>query len=355
MGNTLRILSVVCFSESDGRGLHERKAPKENCGARRDRTVGTFAALVVNLAQARTSPASMVVGIVYGLFMSVAIGGVELFVLDGPMRDWLGGLSFTANLIVRSTIAAIIMIIQFSQSERSSQGCLENICAKFLVGLYLFRSDLGLDGSDFRDRSHRRTAHIPELYHRAISHTGRGKPLRAFRRHCRINRGRRAAQREVGIHRFLDHTFRLLNLSVVDYRGEVLNYVGDRVIVNMARTERCYRLPPAALLHGLMRDELTLASSQLEREFGAAPRIRGSLHFGPVIVGEIGDIKRAIVFNGDVMNTAARQELSRKVEGGFLASRAAIERFQFHAAVRGFAIWDGCHSRTYARDRCRGT
>jgi adenylate cyclase len=78
-----------------------------------------------------------------------------------------------------------------------------------------------------------------------------------------------------------------------------------------------------------MRDELSLASRQLEREFGAVPRIRGSLHFGPVIIGEIGDIKRAIVFNGDVMNTAARlEELSRGVEGGFLASRAAIEQFR---------------------------
>jgi adenylate cyclase len=48
-----------------------------------------------------------------------------------------------------------------------------------------------------------------------------------------------------------------------------------------------------------------------------------------VIVGEIGDVKRAIVFNGDVMNTGARlEELSRKVDGGFLASRAAMERFK---------------------------
>ena len=87
-----------------------------------------------------------------------------------------------------------------------------------------------------------------------------------------------------------------------------------------------------------MRDELSRASSQFEREFGAAPRIRGSLHFGPVIVGEIGDVKRAIVFNGDVMNTAARlEELSRKVDGGFLASRAAMERF---SSAPPFAVRD---------------
>jgi adenylate cyclase len=66
----------------------------------------------------------------------------------------------------------------------------------------------------------------------------------------------------------------------------------------------------------------------LQREFGVVAQIRGSLHYGPVIVGEIGDVKRAIVFNGDVMNTAARlEELSRTVDGGFLASRAAMERF----------------------------
>jgi adenylate cyclase len=57
--------------------------------------------------------------------------------------------------------------------------------------------------------------------------------------------------------------------------------------------------------------------------------VGGSLHFGPVIAGEIGDIKRAIVSNGDVMNTAARlEQLSRGVEGGFLASRAAMQQFR---------------------------
>jgi adenylate cyclase len=54
--------------------------------------VGTIAGLTVNFAQGRTSPSSMIVGTVYGLLLCVAIGGVELFVLDGPMRDWLGGL-----------------------------------------------------------------------------------------------------------------------------------------------------------------------------------------------------------------------------------------------------------------------
>lgn len=47
-----------------------------------------------------------------------------------------------------------------------------------------------------------------------------------------------------------------------------------------------------------------------------------------MIAGEIGSVKRAIVLNGDVMNTAARLEaLSRDVKGGFLVSRDAMARF----------------------------
>jgi adenylate cyclase len=131
----------------------------------------------------------------------------------------------------------------------------------------------------------------------------------------------------LGIHRLLDRTFRLLSLSVVDYRGEVLDYVGDEIIVTWPVRDGAIDCRPLRCFVA-MRAALSRASAQLEREFGAAPAIRGSLHFGSVIIGEIGDVKRAIVFNGDVMNTASRlEQLSRGVEGGFVASRAAMDQF----------------------------
>ena len=157
----------------------------------------------------------------------------------------------------------------------------------------------------------------------------------------------------VGIHRFLDRTFRLLTLAVVDYRGEVLNYVGDEVIVTWPERSGAVDCRPLRCFLA-MRDELARASSQFEREFGAVPQIRGSLHFGPVIVGEIGDVKRAIVFNGDVMNTAARlEELSRNVEGGFLASRAAMQRFTSGPAVCDARSRAPADTRTRRSDRRR--
>jgi adenylate cyclase len=290
--------------------------------------VGTVAGLAVNVVQGRTSPSSMIVGTVYGLLLCVALGGTELFVLDGPARAWLGSLSFTVNLTVRSAVyAAIIMLIQLSQAgeivaglprDTSSEDFWSNFVYSAVISVLM---NLGFGIANIiGPRAF--LNFIIGRYHTPVEEN-------RFVVFVDIAGSTGLAERlgGVGIHRLLDRIFRQLTLSVVDYRGEVLDYVGDEIIVTWpARGGAVDYRPLRCFL--AMRRELAQASDQLQREFGVAPRIRGSLHFGPVIVGEIGDIKRAIVFNGDVMNTAARlEELSRTVDGGFLASRAAMERF----------------------------
>lgn len=299
---------------------------------------GTIAGFAVSFALGPTSPASMAASVIYGLLISATIGGVELFVLDGPMRAWLGNLSFTANLIARSAIyASIIVIVQLFQLGEVIAGVPRQASSgNFWFG-FIYSAVLSV---------------LMNLVFGIANLIG-PRALRNFitgRYHAPVEENRFVlfvdiagstglAERlgGVGIHRLLDRTFRLLTVAVVDYRGEVLGYVGDEVIVTWREREGAVDARPLRCFMA-MRDALSSASSQFEREFGAAPRIRGSLHFGPVIVGEIGDIKRAIVFNGDVMNTGARlEELSRTVEGGFLASRAAMARFD---SAPPFAVRD---------------
>ena len=297
---------------------------------------GAIAGFAISFAQGRTSPSSMVVGVTYGFLTCIAIGSVELFVLDGPLRAWLGDLSFTVNLIVRSAIyAAIIMVIQLSQSGEIIAGLpLDASPQNFWFGFIYSAAVSVLMNLGFG------IANIigPRAFLNFI--TGRyHSPVEENRFVLFVDIAGSTGLAErlggIAIHRFLDRTFRLLTLAVVDYRGEVLNYVGDEVIVTWAERGGTLDCRPLRCFVA-MREALAQASGQFEREFGAMPRIRGSLHFGPVIVGEIGDIKRAIVFNGDVMNTAARlEELSRNVDGGFLASRAAMERF---SAAPPFAV-----------------
>src|SRR3984957_8679174 len=285
-------------------------------------------AVVYTLAQGFNTAIGIAVGISYGLLISVAMAGISQFVLEGPLGPWLGSLSFTANLIVRSAIfAAIIVPILFFQLGNIIAGVPVDPSHKTLwtdiiyavVFLVLANLVIGITNI-IGPRAF--VNFVTGRYHSPVEEN-------RFVLFVDIAGSPGLAERlgGKGIHRFLDRTFQLLTLAVVDYRGEVLGYVGDEVIVTWPERGGAVDCRPLRCFMA-MRDELSRASPQFEHEFAAAPRIRGSLHFGPVIVGEIGDVKRAITFNGDVMNTAARlEELSRKVEGGFLASRAAMDRF----------------------------
>ena len=301
-------------------------------------TGSMIGAAVYALAQGFTSATGIAVGLSYGLLISVSITGISLFILEGPMRAWLGGLSFTANLIVRSAIyAAIIIPILYFRVGDVLAGVPRDLFHQTfwidiiysVVFLVLANLVIGI-ANIIGPRAF--LNFITGRYHSPVEEN-------RFVLFVDIAGSTGLAERigGVGIHRFLDRTFRLLTLSVVDHRGEVLDYVGDEIIVTWPERGGAVDCRPLRCFMA-MRDELSRAASQFEREFGSVPRIRGSLHFGPVIVGEIGDVKRAIVFNGDVMNTAARlEELSRNVDGGFLASRAAMGRFK---SAPPFAVCD---------------
>ena len=42
------------------------------------------------------------------------------------------------------------------------------------------------------------------------------------------------------------------------------------------------------------------------KEYGVYPEFKSGLHIGPVITGEMGEIKKDIVYHGDTINTTAR-------------------------------------------------
>src|ERR1700731_1511226 len=186
---------------------------------------GTIAGLALNFAQGRTSASSMVVGIAYGLLMSVAIGGTELFVLQGPMRGWRGDLSSTANLMVRSAIyAAIIVVIQFFQSGEIAAGLPPETSGQSFWSGFIYSAvisvlmNLGFGIANIIG---------PRAFLNFIIgryHT----PVEENRFVLFVDIAGSTALSEqlggIGIHRLLDHTFRLLTLSVLDYRGEGLNY-----------------------------------------------------------------------------------------------------------------------------------
>jgi adenylate cyclase len=144
----------------------------------------------------------------------------------------------------------------------------------------------------------------------------------------------------LAFHRLLNRFVLDLTRPIVAARGEIHRYIGDELIATWKLEEgitngRCVAACFAAI------DQLARRASDYEREFGAAVTVRAGLHCGPVVTGEMGSVKREIVFLGDTVNTAARiQELCRQTGDRVLASADLIDGLALPAGIAKRSLGD---------------
>jgi adenylate cyclase len=138
------------------------------------------------------------------------------------------------------------------------------------------------------------------------------------------------------VNRFVDD----LTQPIVAARGEIHTYVGDELIATWKLEEgiagaRCVVACFAAI------DRLARAAPDYRREFGAPVNVRAGLHCGPVVTGEMGSVKKEIVFLGDTVNTAARiQDLCRQTGDRVLASAELMDRLELPPGVAKRSLGD---------------
>lgn len=113
--------------------------------------------------------------------------------------------------------------------------------------------------------------------------------------------------------------------AIVDHAGEVYQYIGDEIVLSWpertgVREAECIR----CVLR--MQADLDSRANEFHERFGEVPEFRAGLQIGSVTTGEIGALKREIVFTGDVLNQTARLQALAKhvaydvVVGGELAA-----------------------------------
>jgi adenylate cyclase len=125
-------------------------------------------------------------------------------------------------------------------------------------------------------------------------------------------------------HRFLNQVFWDVTDALLEAGGEIYRYVGDEIIVTWPARPGILEAGCLACVFAA-EDALARRRAHYVQEFGIEPRLRNAMHAGPLMVGEMGDIKREIVMLGDTMNTAARIEgACRTLQRDFLASAAAL-------------------------------
>lgn len=120
---------------------------------------------------------------------------------------------------------------------------------------------------------------------------------------------------------FIKDVIRDATPIILKYKGRIYQYVGDEITVSWWMQHglnklNCIRCPME------VRKMFNHRSSYYISNYGVVPDFKAGLHCGPVMVGEIGLVKRDIAFSGEVVGTAARiQSRCNHLEVNLLISR----------------------------------
>ncbi len=268
---------------------------------------------------------SVPIGVVYALLSAACFAGIEMFLLPLPSMRWLDALPFVAVFVLKTlvygAIAAALLAGQPGERLMGVSSIYNARTGAIAVGLSLVPVAVvvmmfqaaGLVG-------YRTFAAV------LLGKYRRPSAERRFFLFVDVVGSTAIAERlgPLEAHRFLAAVFSTVAEPVELCRGEIYQYVGDEIVITWveadgvadARALRCYFEMGAALAAG---------ARPFAERFGVQPALRAALHLGEVIAGEVGQMRRAIVFHGDVMNTAGRlEQATRELGCHFIASADAL-------------------------------
>ena len=123
-----------------------------------------------------------------------------------------------------------------------------------------------------------------------------------------------------------------LSGAVIDHGGAIYQYAGDEMIV-------CWKLKDGLRKNNsvdcffAMKSTLEMQVDKYNSKFGLLPKFKAGLHCGKVTAGEIGSLKKEIIFTGDVLNTSARiQGLCNQFGADLLISEDLVEVLRLPAS-----------------------
>ena len=292
---------------------------------------------IFNVLTSEASLGSAVQGVVDGFMVCVLVGGYLLFVRDGRLRPWFRRLTFATDLALSTLIVVALFMIgrgvghvvtsrdpaRFLQSFREAHlaYALPFFIVFSIAMLFVLQMNRMIGANVLRyfvaGRYHQPTAEERIFLFLDLEGSTTLAERLGSARYFELLR------------RFVDN----LTDPIVASRGEIYQYAGDEVVVTWplaegVRAANCVR----CLFWG--RDAVARAASRYTRDFGTVPRFRAGLHGGPVTAGELGDLRRQIVFVGDILNTAARLEEYAKREGlDLVVSDSLLRRLELPPGV----------------------
>jgi adenylate cyclase len=110
--------------------------------------------------------------------------------------------------------------------------------------------------------------------------------------------------------------------------AEIYQYVGDEIILSWPFRKGIKNANCINCFFDI-RNSIELTKSKYLKQYGVHPEFKAGLHGGNVVVTWIGDLKKEIVYHGDVLNTASRLETEcNKHNQILLTSEYILKRIQ---------------------------
>ncbi len=134
---------------------------------------------------------------------------------------------------------------------------------------------------------------------------------------------------------FLKDYYSDLTEAIWISQAEIYQYVGDEIILSWPEKKG---FENQNIIRCIQQMKATIASKRKHylQKFGFFPQFRAGVHHGSVLVTWVGEIKKEIVYVGDVLNTAARiREDCKRLHCDWLVSAEIAEQL---SAGNGFHL-----------------
>jgi adenylate cyclase len=93
--------------------------------------------------------------------------------------------------------------------------------------------------------------------------------------------------------------------AILETNGEIYQYVGDEIVVSWTEKKGLFNNNCIVCFHKIS-EVFEEKKSHYNQHFGLVPGFKAGFHIGEVTTGEIGIIKKDIIYTGDALNTTAR-------------------------------------------------
>ncbi len=293
---------------------------------------------VFNVLTSEATLGSAVQGVIDALLVSALVGGYLQFVRDGVLRPWFRELSFTTDLAISSPTVVVLFLVgrgighvvtsldpaRFLRSftEVHLLYALPYFVVLSVAMLFVLQMNRMIGANVLRyfvaGRYHRPTAEERIFLFLDLEQSTTLAERLGSARYFELLR------------RFVDD----LTDPVVASRGEIYQYAGDEVVVTWPLAEGV-RAANCVRCFFWSQDTVAREAARYTRDFGVVPRFRAGLHGGTVTAGELGDLRRQIVFVGDILNTAARlEEYAKRAGLDLVVSGALLRRLELPPGVQ---------------------